>query len=124
MALTFGSTAAPSNVTTYLDSLFAQSLANYRKQLIDNIGATNAILYEILKGDAYEECNGGTYIAENLMYALAPSDSYDGYDEFSTIPTDGIGQAQYEWRQQASPIAYSMKEVFQNQNKLSDLVKN
>src|SRR6266851_2797491 len=82
MAITFGSTSAPSNITTYLDSIFSQSLANYRKTLIDNIGATNAVLYEILKGDAYESADGGTY------------------------------------------IAYNMKEVYQNQHKLVDLVKS
>src|SRR5439155_23505637 len=107
MPITFGSISAPSNITTYLDSLFSQSLALYRKQLIDNIGATNAVLYEILKSDAYEEADGGTYIAENLMYGLAPAAWYDGYDEFSTIPTDGISQTIVEWRQMASPIAYN-----------------
>lgn len=124
MAITFGSPSAPSNITTYLDSVFATSLANYRKQLIDNIGASNAMLYEILKSDAYEAADGGTYIAENLMYGLAPSDSYDGYDELSTLPTDGITQAIYEWRQQASPIVYNMKEVIQNEHRIIDLVKS
>jgi hypothetical protein len=124
MAITFGNTSAPSNITTYLDSVFAQSIANYRKQLIDNIGASNALLYEILKSDAYEEADGGTFIAENLMYALAPADSYDGYDELSTLPTDGITQAVFQWRQMASPIVYSMKEVIQNEHKLIDLVKS
>lgn len=42
MSVTFGSSSAPSQVTTNLDSLFGLSLAAYRKQLIDNIGATNA----------------------------------------------------------------------------------
>ena len=124
MSLTFGSTAAPSNITTYLDSLFAQSLANYKKQLIDNIGASNAFLYDLIKSDMYESADGGTYLAENLMYALAPADFYDGYDEFSTIPTDGITQAIFEWRQMASPISYSMKEVIQNEHRLQNLVKS
>ena len=122
MSLTFGSTAAPSNITTYLDSLFAQSLANYKKQLIDNIGASNAFLYDLIKSEMYESADGGTYLAENLMYALAPADSYSGYDEFSTNPTDGISQAVFEWAQMACPISYSMKEVIQNQHRLSNLV--
>jgi hypothetical protein len=123
MALTFGNTSAPNNITTYLDSVFALSIANYRKTLTDNIGASNALLYEILKSDAYEEADGGTYIGEPLMYALSPADSYDGYDELSTLPTDGITQADYPWSQMASPIVYNMKEVFQNKNKIVDLVK-
>ena len=123
MALTFGTQTAPNNITTYLDSVFATSLANYRKTLIDNIGATNAILYDLIKGESYEEADGGTYIAEELMYGLAPADSYDGYDDLSTQPTDGITQAQFEWRQIASPIAYNTKEVIQNQHRIVNLVK-
>jgi hypothetical protein len=123
MALTFGSQTAPNNITTYLDSVFATSLANYRKTLIDNIGATNAILYDLIKGESYEEADGGTYIAEELMYGLAPADSYDGYDDLSTQPTDGITQAQFEWRQIASPIAYNTKEVIQNTHRIINLVK-
>jgi hypothetical protein len=123
MALTFGTQTAPNNITTYLDSVFATSLANYRKTLIDNIGATNAILYDLIKGESYEEADGGTYIAEELMYGLAPADSYDGYDDLSTQPTDGITQAQFEWRQIASPVAYNTKEVIQNQHRIINLVK-
>lgn len=123
MAITFGNAAAPNNITTYLDSVFSTSLANYRKTLIDNIGAMNAVLYDVIKGETYEEASGGTYIAEELMYGLAPADSYDGYDELSTMPTDGITQAQFEWRQIAAPIVYNMKEVIQNEQKIVALVK-
>lgn len=123
MAITFGSASAPSQVTTNLDSLFGLSLAAYRKELIDNIGATNAFFFEMMKNDLYESQPGGAYIQTPLMYALAPADSYDGYDELSTLPTDGITDSIYEWRQCASPIAYSMKEVKQNKQKLVDLVK-
>jgi len=123
VAITFGNTGAPSQVTTNLDSLFGLSLAAYRKELIDNIGQTNAFFHEILKRDLYESQSGGTYIQTPLMYALAAADSYDGYDELSTLPTDGITDSIYEWRQCAAPIAYSMKEVKQNKQKIVGLVK-
>lgn len=124
MPITFGQTSAPSNITTYLDSVFETSLANYRKQLVDNIGAMNALLYEIINGDAYETADGGTYFDEPLMYGLAPSGWYDGYDTLSTATTDGITSAIYEWRQMATPISYNMKEVIQNAKKILDLVKS
>jgi hypothetical protein len=125
MALTFGQLTAPNNITTYLDSVFSLSLANYRKKLTDNIGSTNAILYDIIKSDAYESAEGGgTYFAEDLMYGLAPAGWYSGYDTLSTATTDGITQAQFEWRQMASPISYNMKEVIQNEKKIIDLVKS
>ncbi len=122
MPLTFGDTSAPNNITIYLDSLFSTSLANYGKGLKDQIGAANGFLHDLLKSEMYKSCDGGTYITEQLRYALAPMDSYSGYDELSSQTTDGITQAQFEWRQMASPISYNMKEVIQNQHKLVDLV--
>ena len=123
MAVTFGSASAPSQVTTNLDSLFGLSLAAYRKELIDNIGATNAFFFEMIASELYEGQDGGTYIQVPLMYGLTPADSYDGYDELSTVPTDGISDCIYQWRQCASPIAYSMKEVKQNKQRIVNLVK-
>jgi len=121
-AITFGSTSAPSNYTEYLDSLFTQSIVVSRKVITDNIAATNAFLNKLKASDFYESCDGGEYIKEPLMYALAPMDSYDGYDELSTLTTDGVTAALYEWRQLASPISYSMKEVIQNRNGMTNLV--
>lgn len=124
MALTFGSPTAPLSITTYLDSVFATSLANYRKQLVDNIGASNAVFYDLIKSDAYEEADGGTFIAEELMYALSPTDSYSGYDELSTVTTDGITQAAFPWAQLATPISYNSLEVIQNEHRIINLVKS
>jgi hypothetical protein len=123
MAVTFGGASAPSQVTVNLDSLFGLSLAAYRKELIDNIGATNAFFFEIISNELYEGQDGGTYIQVPVMYGLAPADSYDGYDELSTVPVDGISDCIYQWRQVAAPIVYSMKEVKQNKQKIVDLVK-
>lgn len=123
MAITFGSASAPSQITLNLDSLFGQSLAAYKKTLTDNIGATNAFFFEMMKKDLYES-QEGSHIQIPLMYALAPADSYDGYDELSTLPTDGITDAIFQWRQCASPIAYSEKERKQNKNKIIDLVQS
>ncbi len=123
MSITFGSGSAPSQVTQNLDSLFGLSLAAYRTELIDNIGATNAFLYELISGELYEGQDGGTFIQIPLMYALQTADSYDGYDELPTIPVDGITDAIYQWRQCAAAIVYSMKEVKQNKRRLVNLVK-
>lgn len=123
MAVTFGAGTAPSQVTLNLDSLFGLSLAAYRKELVDNIGATNSFFHEVLEGELYEGQDGGTYIQVPLMYGLQTADSYDGYDELSTVPVDGVTDAIFQWRQCASAIAYSMKEVKQNKQRLVNLVK-
>lgn len=124
MSVTFGGSSAPSQVTVNLDSLFGLSLAAYRKELIDNIGATNAFFFDIIQKELYESQDGGTYIQVPLMYGLQGADSYDGYDELSTVPADGITDAIFQWRQCAAAIAYSMKEVKQNKQRLVDLVKS
>lgn len=124
MSVTFGPSTAPSQVTLNLDSLFGLSLAAYRKELIDNIGATNAFFFEILKKDLYEGQDGGAYIQTPLMYGLQTADWYDGYDELSTVPVDGITDCIYQWRQMAAAVAYSMKEVKQNKQRLVNLVKS
>lgn len=122
--ITFGNTANPSNISQYMDSVFGISIQEYRKELTDNIGATNAFLSELLASDQYESCPGGSWIQEPMMFALAAADSYDGYDELSTATTDGITDAIYEWRQMASPISYNMKEVIQNTHRIADIVKS
>lgn len=124
MSITFGTAGVPSQITTNLDSLFSLSLANYKKELTDNIGAINSFFHEIMKNELYESQDGGTYIHVPLMYGLTPADSYDGYDELSTVPTDGITAAEYQWRQCAAAIAYSLKEIKQNKQKIVDLVKS
>lgn len=124
MSLTFGQSGVDtSQLITNFDALFSLSLANYGKGIADNVGTSNALFNLIKNSDFYEPCDGGTYITENLMYALAEGDSYEGYDELGDQLIDGITQAQFEWRQSAVPIQYSMKELIQNRNKLADLVK-
>lgn len=121
--LTFGDTAAPSDIAMYFDALFTQSLKNARGVLIDNIGASNAVFNKVIGGDQYESADGGTYIEEELMTALTVAESYDGMDELSTAETDGVTAVQYEWRQIAAPVVYSMKQVIQNKRRILDLVK-
>lgn len=124
MSLTFG-TAGVSNsqLITNFDALFSLSLANYGKTLSDNIGSANPLFHKIMQSGFYQSADGGTYVTENLLYALAEADSYDGYDELADNIIDGITQAQFEWSQSAVPIQYSMKELIQNRHKLGDLVK-
>jgi hypothetical protein len=123
MAITFGDTGAPSNITTYFDTLFAQTLAKYNKTLVDNIGKSNALFHKIINSNMYEGESGGTYIQIPLMYGLGTFGSYEGYDELSTTPTEGITSAIFQWSQLASPIVYSMIDVLKNREKIVDLVK-
>jgi hypothetical protein len=124
MAITFGATGAPSQITENMDALVATSLANYKKTLTDNISKSNAFYHELSKAGLWEGRDGGLFIAEDLMYELGTADSYDGYDELSDAPTDGITQVQFEWRQGAAAITYSEKERIQNKHRLVNLVES
>ncbi len=122
MGVTFGSSSAPSQKTVNLDALFTQSYPAYKKQLFDNIASSNALLNALMKSESYESQEGGTHVEIPLMYALGTMDWYDGYDELSSMTTDGVTAAIAQWRQAAIPIAYSEKERKQNKQNLVKLV--
>lgn len=124
--LIFGNPSSPNSVEIFLNDLFSTTIANYSRTLTDTITSTNALLMQILRSKNYKSEDGGTFITENLMYALAPADTYSGYDTLSTLPTDGLTQAMFDWSQVATPIAYDMTSIRKNmgsQSKLIDLVQ-
>ncbi len=125
MSMSFGIPGSPSDVTLYLDSLVTQTLGNYKKTMTDNIGAGNAILKKIMSGSSYVSEDGGLYIQEPLMYALASSNWYSAYDELGTSPVEGVTAAQWDWSNLANPIVYAMTDIMKNRgsSKLIDMVK-
>ncbi len=123
MSITFGPSGRPSAITVNFNALFATSLANYKKTLQDNISSSNAFFHALKSDGMWESRDGGSWIAEDLMYELGQFDAYDGYDELSDQPTDGVTQVQFEWRQGAVPISYSEKERKMNKHRLVDLVE-
>lgn len=122
MAITYGQSSQPAQSTFNYDALVSTSLANYRKQLIDNIATQNLFLKKIMGSSMYESADGGLYLAEDLMYDLAPTDSYEGMDPLPLTPTEGLTQAQFQWAQCATPIAISELERKKNKHRIVDLV--
>lgn len=123
MSITFGPSGRPSQITVNFNALFATSLANYKKTLQDNISSSNAFFHALKENGMWESRDGGAWLAEDLMYELGQFDSYDGHDELGDLPTDGLTQVQFEWRQGAVPISYSEKERKMNKHRLVDLVQ-
>jgi len=123
MGLTFGDSAAPSQLVKNFDALFTQSLANYEKKLVDQIGSENPFFHKMLRSGYYQGTDGGTDPEFNLMYELGQMDTYSGYDELSADVIDGVTRAIWQWRQAAVPIQYSMKELIQNRRRLVDMVE-
>lgn len=122
MAITFGSSGAPSQETRNFDSLFTASLANYQKTLVDNISTSNAFFAKITQSKGYVGIDGGTNVDFPLMYALGSFDWFEGYDTLNTEPMDGHTMAIYEWREAAIPITVSRRELRQNAKNLYKLV--
>lgn len=123
MPITFGSSGAPSQETRNFDALFTASLANYSKQLVDNISTSNAFFAKITASQGYVSKDGGTNVDFPLMYALGNPDWYEGYDVLNTEPMDGTTMSIWEWRECAVPITVSRRELRQNAHKLYDLVE-
>ena len=116
--------AAPSNLNISFDSIFATSVINAKKRITDNISNSNPFFYEMKKNGMYEsEPSGGPLIQEDLMYALTPTDSYDGYDTLNTTPPEGITAAFFQWRQTATPISYSELERKKNKNRVVNFIE-
>lgn len=107
----------PSSLTLNYDAILSSTLFNYRNTIADNISTANAFLYFLMKREkeAWETvADLGERAEFPLMYALAPADSYSGYDVLDTTPIDGITAAFYTWRQMAAPISISGLEEKKN----------
>lgn len=126
MSQSYGIVGSPSDITLYMDSLITQTLGNYKKKMTDQIGAGNAILKKLMSSPStYISEEGGLYIQEPLMYALAQSNWYSQYDELGTIPVEGVTSAQFNWSAIANPIVYAMQDLLKNRgsSKLIDMAK-
>jgi len=119
---------APSSLTLNYDAVLSSTLFNYRETMADAISTSNSLLYFLMK----RETSGyvgldeiGERMELPLMYALAPADSYSGYDTLDTTATDGITAAFYNWRQMTSPVTISGLEERKNTGQFQkfDLLK-
>jgi hypothetical protein len=90
---------------TSVGSLVATTLANYRKEMADNIFTAIPVLaYMLSKGRMTED--GGATIVVPVMYAKSSTaKAYQGEDILDTTIQDPFLPAQYQWRFYASPIS-------------------
>lgn len=95
--------------------LLSTTLKKYRKTLVDNIHGSNAVFYQLKKGEGMREEDGGERIVEPLMYGKnTTAKSYDGYEDLDTTPQSGIDSAEFNWKQYSVSISISGKEERQN----------
>ena len=97
------------------DNLLTTTLANYRKQLTDNVFTARPLTYALMEKGRIRMLNGGTKIVEPLIYGQNSTvASYSGYDSLSLTPQEGISAAEFEWKQYAASIAISGIEEAKN----------
>ena len=97
------------------DQLLSTTLANYRKQLTDNVFTARPLTYFLMDKGRIRMLDGGTKIVEPLIYGTNGTvNSYSGYDTISITAQDGITAAEYDWKQYAVSIAISGIEEAKN----------
>lgn len=97
------------------DTLLSTTLANYRKQLTDNVFTARPLTYWLNDKSRIRYVSGGTKIVEPLIYGTNSTvGSYSGYDTISLTAQTGITAAEYDWKQYAASIAISGIEEAKN----------
>jgi hypothetical protein len=97
------------------DALLSTTLANYRKQLADNLSRSFFLMYWLTSRERTRTENGGESIIVQLLYGKNTTvKSYDGYEPMDTTPQEGITAAKYPWKQLAATVSISGKEERQN----------
>ena len=97
------------------DALLSTTLANYRKQLTDNVFTARPLTYFLMDKGRIRMLDGGTKIVEPLIYGQNSTvASYSGYDTLSLTAQEGITAAEYDWKQYAVSIAISGIEEAKN----------
>jgi hypothetical protein len=97
------------------DALLSTTLANYRKQLTDNIFTARPLTFFLTDKGRLRMVDGGTKIVEPLIYGQNSTvSSYSGYDTIGLTAQEGMSAAEYDWKQYAASIAISGIEEAKN----------
>lgn len=100
--------------TSQWDAAWTTTARAKKKRLSDNISDSYPTVGAFRKSGIMETYNGGKQIQEDLMYELADSEWFDGYDSLSSASIDGITACFDYFRYNATPIVISMTEEMEN----------
>jgi hypothetical protein len=96
------------------DVLITTTLDKVRPVLADQISNVN-VLTAWLNMKSRITLDGGSVIRRPLLFAFNDTvGSYSGYDLIDTTPQEGMGWAEYNWKQQAGSVVISGEEVKKN----------
>lgn len=96
------------------DTLITTTLDKVRPVLTDQISNEN-VLTAWLNMKSRVTLDGGSVIRRPLLFAFNDTvSSYSGYDLIDTTPQEGLGWAEYAWKQHAGSVVISGEEVKKN----------
>jgi hypothetical protein len=91
--------------------------------LTDNISLANYFFYRLKElGQIKETSDLGERYKVNLMYALAPTSTYAGYDALPVDPVDGLTSAFFDWRNAVTPVSISGDEKAKNRGNMVQVI--
>lgn len=97
------------------DALLSTTLANYRRELEDNVFSARPLTAWLTKRGNMRMVRGGAKIVTPLIYGQnEAAAAYSGYDVLDITQSDGITSAEYDWKQFAATIAISGIEEAMN----------
>ena len=118
--------AGPSVLSLDFTALLTSTLMKQSSTLNDNISLANYFFYRLKElGQIKETSDLGERYKVNLMYALAPTTAFAGYDLLPVDPVDGLTAAFFDWRNAVTPISISGDEKRKNRGsavKIIDLL--
>lgn len=115
--------AGPSVLSLDFTALLTSTLMKQSSSLADNISLANYFFYRLKElGQIKETSDLGERYKVNLMYALAPTDTYAGYDALPVDPVDGLTSAFFDWRNAVTPISISGDEKAKNRGSAVQII--
>lgn len=114
---------SPSILSLDFSALLTSTLMKQSKTLVDNISLANYFFYRLKELGKFKETSDlGERLKVNLMYALAPTSTYAGYDALPVDPVDGLTAAFFDWRNAVTPISISGDEKAKNRGSAVQII--
>jgi hypothetical protein len=98
-----------------VDQLNAITSKHYVKKLYDNIFDSNVLMKKLKDMGSYKSVNGGTQISVPLNYAqTSASGWYSGADTLSTVDTENLTAALYDWKSAYAGVTITEEDELKN----------
>jgi len=100
---------------TSFDEILTTTLKNYVPRLTDNIFSARPLFYALTNGQTVRRIGGGAKIVVPVLGKTnATAASYAGTGTISTLASDGMTAAEFDWKQYAVTVTISGIEEAKN----------